>query len=234
MASPQIDSKLPNVGTTIFTVMSKMAQDNNAINLSQGFPDYQVPKGLLDAMQKYLHGNYNQYPPMAGVPYLREQIAAKTSRLYAADVDIEDEITVTSGATEALFVAIQTVVRPGDEVIVLDPCYDSYEPGITLAGGKTIHVPLAADFTLDAERLKDAISDKTRLIMLNTPHNPSGSVLSLDELHTLSDLVENRHIFLISDEVYEHMVYDNAQHHSLVSLPVLRDRSFVISSFGKT
>ena len=234
MAPPQIDSKLPNVGTTIFTVMSKMAQDNNAINLSQGFPDYQVPKGLLDAMQKYLHGNYNQYPPMAGVPYLREQIAAKTSRLYAADVDIEDEITVTSGATEALFVAIQTVVRPGDEVIVLDPCYDSYEPGITLAGGKTIHVPLAADFTLDAERLKDAISDKTRLIMLNTPHNPSGSVLSLDELHTLSDLVENRHIFLISDEVYEHMVYDNAQHHSLVSLPVLRDRSFVISSFGKT
>ena len=234
MAAPQIDSKLPNVGTTIFTVMSKMAQDNNAINLSQGFPDYQVPKGLLDAMQKYLHGNYNQYPPMAGVPYLREQIAAKTSRLYAAAVDIEDEITVTSGATEALFVAIQTVVRPGDEVIVLDPCYDSYEPGITLAGGKTIHVPLAADFSLDAERLKDAMSDKTRLIMLNTPHNPSGSVLSLDELHTLSDLVENRHIFLISDEVYEHMVYDNAQHHSLVSLPALRDRTFVISSFGKT
>ncbi len=234
MATPEIDSKLPNVGTTIFTVMSKMAQDFDAINLSQGFPDYQVPKGLLDAMQKYLHGNYNQYPPMAGVPYLREQIAAKTAKLYGATIDVENEITVTSGATEALFVAIQTVVRPGDEVIVLDPCYDSYEPGITLAGGRTIHLPLNSAFGLDAQRLSDTINDRTRLIMLNTPHNPSGSILTREELNTVSSLIKDRDVFIISDEVYEHMVYDNGQHDSLVGIPDLRDRTFVVSSFGKT
>lgn len=231
----QIDSKLPGVGTTIFTVMSQLAHEHNAINLSQGFPDFSVPEALLELMNKYLKAGYNQYPPMAGVPYLREQLAAKMARLYGISVDPDAEITVTCGATEALFVTIQAVVRANDEVIVLDPAYDAYEPAVTLAGGKTVHVPLVSPtFHVDWQRLKDAVSSRTRLIIVNTPHNPCGSIFSRDDLDALAEVVRDRDIFVLSDEVYEHMVFDGHVHHSLLTHEELRQQSFVVSSFGKT
>lgn len=232
---PELTSKLPGVGTTIFTVMSALAQQHKAINLSQGFPDFAVPGALLDLMEKYLRDGHNQYPPMTGVAYLREQIAAKISRLYGADVDLDAEITVTSGATEALFVAIQATIGPGDEAIVFDPAYDAYEPAITLAGGGTRHVALALPgFHVDWQRLKDAISDKTRLIIINSPHNPCGGILTHSDLDRLAELVRDRDIFVLSDEVYEHMVFDGRQHVSLLGHDELRQRAFVVSSFGKT
>jgi methionine transaminase len=230
-----LTSKLPTVGTTIFTVMSQMALDHGAINLSQGFPDFDVPPALLSLLEKYLRNGYNQYPPMAGVPYLREQISTKLLRLYGAPLDPEHEITVTSGATEAIFVAVQCVVRAGDEVIVFDPAYDSYEPAVTLAGGRTIHVPLLTpDFSIDFDRLEEAINDRTRLIIINSPHNPCGSVISAGDLDQLAELVRLRDLMLLSDEVYEHMVYDGAAHCSVLTHEELRQRSFVVSSFGKT
>lgn len=230
-----LSSKLPNAGTTIFTVMSHMAQAHNAINLSQGFPDFNPPAPLLDLMDKYLRGGYNQYPPMMGVPYLREQIAHKVHELYGVQVDPDAEITVTSGATESLFVAVQALVHPGHEVIVLDPCYDAYEPVVTLAGGKTVHVPLTTpDYLIDYERLEAAITEHTRLVVLNFPHNPCGSNISLEDLQRLSDLLGDREIYLLSDEVYEHMVFDGLPHASLLRHPDLRKRSLVVSSFGKT
>ncbi len=228
-------SKLPGVGTTIFTVMSKMATDHGAINLSQGYPDFDVPAPLLDALEKYLRGGYNQYPPMTGVPRLREQIARKQQRLYGAEVDMDTEVTVTSGATEALFVAIQAMIHPGEEVIVLDPAYDCYEPAVTLAGGTTVHVPLMpGSFRIDHERLAAAVSHRTRLIIVNSPHNPCGSTLTPGDLDELARLVEARDLLMISDEVYEHMVYDGQRHLSLLTNDVLRQRTFVVSSFGKT
>ena len=215
--------------------MSQMASDHGAINLSQGFPDFSPPEKLLAMFEKYLHGGYNQYPPMSGVPYLREQISLKLRRLYQADLDPDTNITVTSGATESLFVAIQTVVKSGDEVIVFDPAYDSYEPAITLAGGQTIHVPMTApEFHLDFDRLTDLLNDKTRLIILNSPHNPCGSIISALDLEKLAELTRPYDLYLLSDEVYEHMVYDGATHHSLLTHEELRSRSFVVSSFGKT
>lgn len=230
-----LTSKLPGVGTTIFTVMSQMALDHDAINLSQGFPDFDVPARLLELVDKYMRDGYNQYPPMTGVPYLREQIAKKVLSLYGARVDSNTEITVTSGATEALFVAIQATIAAGDEAIVFDPAYDSYEPAITLAGGRTRHLQLhAPDFHHDWNRVRDNVTDKTRLIILNTPHNPTGSIMSRDDLDTLAGIVRDRNVFVLSDEVYEHMVYDNRRHHSLLTHPELRERSFVVSSFGKT
>ena len=230
-----INSKLSQVGTTIFSVMSQMAADHNAINLSQGYPDFDVPGPLLDLVEKYLREGYNQYPPMTGVPYLREQIALKIKRLYNVQLDAEHEITITSGATEAIFVAIQTVVHPGDEVIVFDPAYDSYDPCITLAGGRTIHIPLSyPSFQIDFERLRDSINEKTRLIIINTPHNPCGSVLPGEALDQLAEVIRDTDIALVSDEVYEHMVYDGEIHQTLLGHPELRSNSFVISSFGKT
>ncbi len=230
-----ITSKLPDVGTTIFTVMSQLAADSGAINLSQGYPDFEPPEALLDLFVKYLRGGCNQYPPMTGIPYLREQIAAKIARLYGADVHPDREITVTSGATEALFVAIQAVVGAGDEVIVFDPAYDSYEPATTLAGARTIHLPLSApDFSIDHERLASAITGKTRLIIINSPHNPSGSVLCREDLDQLATITRDRDIFFLSDEVYEHMVFDGGTHHSLLGHEELRSKAFVVSSFGKT
>jgi methionine aminotransferase len=230
-----IRTRLPGVGTTIFTIMSRMAQEHNAINLSQGFPDFKVPEALLALVEKYMHRGFNQYPPMAGVPYLLEQIAHKANSVYGVGTDPETEITVTSGATEALFVAIQASIGPGDEAIVLDPAYDAYEPAITLAGGKTIHVPLGTPgFHPDWQRVRDAITPKSRLIIINTPHNPTGSVFSSEDLKALAELTRDTEILLISDEVYEHMVFDGQKHHSLLTDPELRERSFVISSFGKT
>ncbi|MBD3648387.1 MAG: aminotransferase class I/II-fold pyridoxal phosphate-dependent enzyme [Pseudomonadales bacterium] len=230
-----IKTKLPGVGTTIFTVMSQLAQEHDAINLSQGFPDFTVPEPLLTLMDKYLRAGYNQYPPMTGVPWLREQSAVKIAGLYEVQVDENDEVTVTSGATEALFVAIQAMVHQGDEVIVLDPAYDAYEPAVTLAGGKTVHISLAAPaFHVDWQRVADAITARTRLIIVNTPHNPCGSIFSAKDLDSLAGIIRNRDICVISDEVYEHMVYDGKSHHSLLTHPELRERSFIISSFGKT
>ncbi|HIG43443.1 MAG: methionine aminotransferase [bacterium] len=227
-------TKLPGVGTTIFTTMSKMAGEFDAINLSQGYPDFSVPQPLLDLMSKYLNQGYNQYPPMTGVPYLREQIAKKIKRLYNAEVDIESEITITSGATEALFVALQVIVHPGDEVIVFDPAYDAYEPAVNLAQGKTIHLSLGPGFRIDWNQVADAITPKTRAIVLNSPHNPTGSTISKEDLQTLAELLQKTDLYLVSDEVYEHMVFDAEPHHSLLTHEALRQRTFVISSFGKT
>lgn len=230
-----IESKLPDVGTTIFTVMSKMAADCDAINLSQGYPDFDVPKPLLDALNKYTRQGQNQYPPMHGIPYLREQIATKTERCYNAKIDPESEITIVSGATEGLFVAIQAIVRAGDEVIVFDPAYDAYDPAVRLAGGKAVHIPLAApDFHIDWDRVREAVNQRTRAIMINSPHNPTGAVISVADLEELAALVTEFDLFVISDEVYEHMVFDGNPHLSLAGHEGLKARSFVISSFGKT
>lgn len=229
------ESRLPEVKTTIFAVMSQMAAECGAINLSQGFPDFDCPEGLREAVTEAMARGLNQYAPMPGVPLLRQRIAEKVAALYGADVDMDREITVTAGATEALFVAIQTVVRPGDEVIVFDPAYDSYEPAVTLAGGRCIHLPLEApDFRIDFDRLADALGPKTRLVVLNSPHNPTGSVLEPEDLGRLEQLLGAHDCFVLSDEVYEHIVFDGRAHQSLLRSEALRARSFVVSSFGKT
>ena len=228
-------SKLPLVGTTIFTTMSQLAAEQQAINLSQGFPDFDVPAALADMLSSYVHQGHNQYPPMMGVTYLREQIALKTQSLYGAVADPDLEITVTSGATEALLVAIQAVVHPQDEVIVFDPAYDSYDPAVVLCQGVTRHIPLLGQaFSIDWQRLKDTINARTRLLIINSPHNPTGAVLSAADLEQLATLLRDTDIYLLSDEVYEHMVFDGAEHHSVLSHPELRERAFVVSSFGKT
>lgn len=230
-----MQSKLPNVGTTIFTVMSKMAQDHGAINLSQGFPDFDCPTRLRELVAHHLNDRKNQYPPMAGILPLREQIASKVEHYYGYAADAEQEVTVTSGATEALFDAVQAVVGLDDEVIVFDPAYDSYEPAVRLAGGKTVHVPLALpDYGIDWNRLEQALNTRTRLIIINSPHNPCGSILSSADLDRLAALIRARDILVLSDEVYEHMVYDGLQHASVLGHEELRRRSFVVSSFGKT
>jgi len=231
----QIDSKLPHVGTTIFTVMSQLANEHRAINLSQGFPDYDGPAELLERAVHHLTHGHNQYAPMTGVAALREQVARKVADLYAANVDMDTEVTITAGATEAIFCAITAVVRPGDEVVVFDPVYDSYEPAITLAGGITRHVPLTAPaFTPDWERVRAACNDRTRLLIVNTPHNPTGSVWSAADMDQLAALSRERGFFVIGDEVYEHIVFDGVRHESLLRYPELYSRSFVVSSFGKT
>ncbi len=232
---PSIESKLPGVGTTIFTVMSRLAEESAAINLSQGFPDFQPPQRLLDLVTTHVNLRHNQYPPMMGIAPLREAIATKAASLYGAAVDPESDVTVTSGATEALFCAIHAVVRPGDEVIVLDPAYDSYDPAVTLAGARTIRVPLPApSFAIDWDRLEQAVSTRTRLIIINTPHNPTGAVLSRADLDRLAALVADCDCFVLSDEVYEHIVFDGRTHASVIAHPQLRDRSFAVFSFGKT
>lgn len=228
-------SKLPGAGTTIFTVMSKMAQDHGAINLSQGFPDFDGPQTLRDRVTWHLNHGHNQYAPLAGIPELREQIAAKILDLYQCRIDPETQVTVTPGATEAIYCAISAIVHPGDEVIVFDPAYDTYGPCVTLNGGITHHIPLSyPDFQIDWQRVKDTINDRTRLIMLNSPHNPSGSLLTRQDIQSLRELLAGRPIHLISDEVYEHIIFDESEHLSLLRYPGLAERAFVISSFGKT
>lgn len=227
-------SKLPHIGTTIFTVMSQMANEHQAINLSQGFPDFDGPSALLNAVGAYIAKGMNQYSPMAGIPALREQIAAKVQRLYGNPVSA-DEVTVTSGATEALFAAIAAVVRPGDEVIMFDPAYDSYEPAVELNGGIAVHLQLQPPtFAIDWAQAQAAITPKTRLIILNSPHNPTGSVLSAQDMQQLIELVRGTDILLLGDEVYEHIAFDGQVHQSLHRYPELYERSFVVSSFGKT
>ncbi|CAN7673835.1 pyridoxal phosphate-dependent aminotransferase [Pseudomonas solani] len=230
-----IASKLPNVGTTIFTRMSQLAAETGAINLSQGFPDFSAPAALCDAVARHIGAGHNQYAPMTGLPALRQQVAAKVATFYGRQVDVDTEVTVTPGATEAIFCAIQAVVRAGDEVIVLDPCYDSYEPSVELAGGRCVHVPLALPgFAIDWQRMTDALSDRTRMIILNSPHNPSGALISRAELDQLAALIRGRDIYLVSDEVYEHLVFDGQAHVSVLSHDELYARAFVVSSFGKT
>ncbi len=235
----KIDSKLPHVGTTIFAVMSQLADESNAINLAQGFPSFEPPDALLERINFHLQHGANQYAPMTGVGALREAIAGKTERLQGRRIDADSEVTVCSGATEGLFSTILAVVRPGDEVIVFDPAYDSYAPAVALAGGITQHVPLALDdngfdFRIDWQRLSDTLSDKTRLIICNFPHNPTGVILTSDDLDQLAAIVRDSNTFLLSDEVYEHIIFDGEQHRSLASHDELWERSFVISSFGKT
>lgn len=230
----KIASKLPHLGTTIFTVMSQMASEYKAINLSQGYPDFDVPEPLLALMTKYLNAGMNQYPPMTGVPYLRQQIAVKVENLYDCKVDSETEITVTSGATEALFVAIQATIQADDDVIVFDPVYDSYEPAIQLAGGRAIHVPLDDQFNINWDLVRAAMTSRTRMIIVNSPHNPSGSTLKSDDLDQLQALTEDTNIIVLSDEVYEHMVFNGLPHESILTRPKLKQRAFVVSSFGKT
>ena len=204
-----ISSKLPDVGTTIFSVMSKMAADHGAINLSQGYPDFSVPEALLERLNHYAESGYNQYPPMHGISYLREQITQKVAACYHAIYDSETEVTVVSGATEGLFVAIQSVVRPNDEIIVFDPAYDAYDPAIRLAGGKAVHLQLAApSFEIDWQKVADAITPRTRAIIINSPHNPTGAVITADDLKQLERLIESTPIYIISDEVYEHMTFN--------------------------
>lgn len=230
-----IETKLPKVGTTIFTVMSQLAAEHGAVNLGQGFPDFSVPGRLVDELDRAMRDGHNQYAPMTGVPALRNAIAAKTQRVYGHRPDTDTEVTVTSGATEAIFNAIHAVVRAGDEVIVLDPAYDCYEPAIDLAGARAVHVPLdPATFAPDWQRVKDAITPRTRMLMINSPHNPSGAMLSAADMDIVAGLLRDTGIFLLSDEVYEHIVFDGARHESTLRHPELRERAFVISSFGKT
>ena len=231
----QIETKLPAVGTTIFTVMSQLAIEHKAVNLGQGFPDFDPPQRLQDALARAMHEGHNQYAPMTGIPRLREQIAQKTERLYGRRVSADTEVTVTSGATEAIFAAVACSVRAGEEVIVLDPCYDSYQPAIDLQGARAVHVPLRlSDFAVDWQRVRDAVTPRTRMIIVNTPHNPSGAVFSAADLDALAELAQTYNLWVLSDEVYEHIVYDAAQHQSVLRHAALAERSFVISSFGKT
>jgi methionine aminotransferase len=231
----QIQTKLPKVGTTIFTVMSQLALEHNAVNLGQGFPDFAVPDFLVEELDKAMRAGRNQYAPMTGVPPLRQAIAAKTLECYGFSVNPDSEVTVTSGASEAIFDAVAAVVRPGDEVIVLDPCYDCYEPAIDLAGGRAVHVALdPVDFSVDWQKVRDAITAKTRMLFINTPHNPSGAMLTAADMAALADIVRDTGIIILSDEVYEHIVFDGRRHESVLRYPELAARSFVVSSFGKT
>ncbi|MFQ7899878.1 aminotransferase [Stutzerimonas degradans] len=230
-----ITSKLPNVGTTIFTTMSQLAAEAGALNLSQGFPDFDGPPALREALARHVMGGHNQYAPMTGLPALREQVATKVRSLYGRNACADREITISPGATQAIFCAIQAVVRAGDEVIVFDPCYDSYEPAVQLAGGVCVHQALTLpDFRIDWQRLADALTSRTRMIVLNTPHNPSGALIESSELARLAELIRGRDIYLLSDEVYEHLVFDGREHASVLRHDELYQRAFVVSSFGKT
>lgn len=230
-----ITSKLPHVGTTIFTQMSQLAVETGALNLSQGFPDFDGPQALRDAVGRHIANGHNQYASMTGLPALRQQVAAKIARSYGVEVNADSEVTITPGATQAIFCAIQAVIQRGDEVIVFDPCYDSYEPAVELAGGRCVHVQLGLeDFAIDWQQLGQALSPRTRMIILNTPHNPSGALISRAELDQLAALVRDRDIYLVSDEVYEHLVFDGVPHVSVLAHEELYKRAFVVSSFGKT
>jgi methionine aminotransferase len=233
--TPTLTSRLPQVGTTIFTVMSALAAEHGAVNLGQGFPDFDCDPALLDAVQAAMREGLNQYPPMAGVPLLRQRVADKIAALYGHRYDADTEITITAGATQAILTAILAVVHPGDEVIVLEPCYDSYAPNIELAGGRVVRVPLTpGSFRPDFARIAAALTPRTRLIIVNSPHNPSATVWTAAEWQRLAALLAPTEVLLVSDEVYEHMVFDGQPHVSASSIPALASRAFVVSSFGKT
>jgi len=231
----KLKSKLPNVGTTIFTIMTNLSNEHNAINLSQGFPDFDVPPKLITLVEKYMRKGFNQYAPMQGVLPLREKIAQKVKKIYNAAYDMDKEITITTGATEALFAAITAVVHKDDEVMLFDPAYDSYGPAIELCGGKPVHIKLNhPDYSIDWDQVKNRLSSKTKLLILNSPHNPTGSALSCDDIIELKKIIQNHDIYILSDEVYEHIIFDGKKHESMSRYPDLAAKSFVVSSFGKT
>ncbi|MGQ0750322.1 MAG: methionine aminotransferase [Betaproteobacteria bacterium] len=233
--SRPIVSKLPEVGTTIFTVMSRLAVEHNAINLSQGFPDFDCAPELRALLARHLDAGLNQYPPMAGIPALREALAEKAEALYGARYDPEHEVTIVPGATYGIFTAVATWIRPGDEVILFEPAYDSYAPSVEVAGGRPVYVQLRfPDYSIDWDAVQRAITPKTRMILLNTPNNPTASVFSAEDLRTLESMLGNTGIVVVSDEVYEHIVFDGHRHQSVARFPGLAERSFVVSSFGKT
>lgn len=235
MTTPPFPSRLPNVGTTIFTVMSTLAQQHDAVNLGQGFPDFDCDPALLDAVNAAMRAGHNQYPPMAGVVALREIVAAKIEALYGARYDPGSEITITAGATQAILTAILACVHPGDEVIVLEPCYDSYGPNIELAGGRAVRVPLTpGTFRPDFAAIAQALTPRTRALIVNSPHNPSATLWNTQDMDRLAALLRPTQALLISDEVYEHMVFDDLRHASASAHSELAARAFVISSFGKT
>ncbi|MFN4233348.1 MAG: methionine aminotransferase [Bacteroidia bacterium] len=230
-----LNSKLPKVGTTIFTVMSKLAQEYNAINLSQGFPNFPCSSELVSLVNKYMQQGHNQYAPMQGVLALREAISEKTKKLYGTYYSPETEITITAGATQAIYTAITAIINEGDEVIIFSPAYDCYEPAIELNGGKTIHIHLDfPNYSINWERVKKVVNHRTRMIIINTPHNPSGSILKKEDLLELEKITSGTDIIVVSDEVYEHMVFDGYSHESVAKYSDLASRSFIISSFGKT
>lgn len=231
----RITSKLPNLGTTIFSVMSGLANQHNAINLSQGFPNFDCDTKLKNLVNHYIQNGYNQYCPMTGLPILTERLANKIKHLYQVEYNPKTEINITSGATQAIFSTIHAFVHPGDEVIIIEPAYDCYQPSIQLAGGIVVPYQIKApDWKIDWEAFGQLISPKTRMIMLNTPHNPSGSILTDTDYQALQKLVEGTDILILSDEVYEHMIYDGQKHDSVLSYPALRARSLAVYSFGKT
>ena len=235
MHTPAIQTKLPNVGTTIFTVMSTLATEHNAVNLGQGFPDFNCDPKLVDRVTEAMQQGQNQYPPMAGVPVLRDTVASKIKSLYGRDYNATTEITITAGATQAIITIILAVVHAGDEVIVLEPCYDSYVPNIDLAGGVPVRVPLTpGTFRPDFDKIAAAINPKTRAIIVNSPHNPSGTVWTHEDMLRLQEILAPTNVLLISDEVYEHMVFDGQQHQSAARYAGLAARAFIVSSFGKT
>jgi methionine transaminase len=231
----KIDSKLPDVGVTIFTLMTALANEHIAINLSQGFPDFDVLPGLVDLVNRFMRDGHNQYAPMQGILSLREAISNKVKAVYDATYDPLHEITVTSGATEAVFCAITAVVRPGDEVIIFEPAYDAYVPIVRLCGGIPVFVELTfPEYRIDWDRVRQVVTSKTKLMILNSPHNPTGAVLLPEDMNELKRIVSNTPMLIVSDEVYEHIIFDNRIHESMARYPELAERSFVISSFGKT
>ena len=235
MSTPVFPSRLPQVGTTIFSTMSALAAEHGAVNLGQGFPDFDCDPALVDAVTRAMQSGHNQYPPMPGVPALRQAVAAKIEALHARQYCANSEITITAGATQAILTAILACVQPGDEVIVLEPCYDSYVPNIELAGGVVVRVPLTpGSFRPDFGKIAAALTPRTRLIIVNTPHNPSATVWTEADMRTLEELLAPTNVLLISDEVYEHMVFDGAMHQSAARFPGLAERAFIVSSFGKT
>ncbi len=230
-----IHSKLPNVGTTIFTVMSKMAVEHKAINLSQGFPDFHGHAELIELVHKYMKEGFNQYSPMAGAVALREAIALKTEDEYGAKYNPETEITVTAGATQAIFTAIASVIQEDDEVIIFEPAYDCYQPAIEVCGGKTIYLQLTyPGYRIDWDQVKKVINHRTKMIIINTPHNPSGAVMDAADMKMLEKITSKTDMVIISDEVYEHIIFDGVRHESVARYPKLAERSFIVSSFGKT
>lgn len=230
----QLTSKLPKAGTTIFSVMSKLAVEHGAINLGQGFPDFPIDPRLGELVAEAIRQGHNQYAPMPGLASLREAIAAKAGKLYGHVYDPEHEVTITAGATQAIFTVFAAVVRPGDEVVLIDPSYDSYAPGVELFGGKPVHVQLGPDMAFDAEAVRKAITPRTRLLLINTPHNPAGRILREADMRAVATMLRGTDILLLSDEVYEHIVFDGEPHASAIRYPELRERAFVTFSFGKT
>ena len=233
IAAHRINSKLPHVGTTIFAVMSKLAQECGAINLSQGFPDFPIDDKLGALVHAAMRAGHNQYAPMPGLPALREAIAAKVHALYGFHYDAGTEVTITAGGTQAIFTALGAVVHPGDEVIIVDPAYDCYSPTVELFGGKPVHVRLGSDMKFDADAVQRAITPRTRMLMINTPHNPAGTIMRDADMRRIADMLRGTDVLLLSDEVYEHLVFDGEPHASVIRYPELRERAFVVFSFGK-